>query len=116
MDSIDPYKEWKDKEKTRDYLGEIMDVKNVPKEFTALASTNPVIAKRVKYTVDQRYYHDIISIEVREKMVTIDIKAYIENIWAEKFRLNSCKCHLPGHKDSTPSFHVYPNTHSWYCF
>ena len=25
-------------------------------------------------------------------------------------------CPLPGHSDSTPSFYVYPETRSWYCF
>jgi DNA primase len=25
-------------------------------------------------------------------------------------------CPLPTHEDSTPSFHVYPDTRSWYCF
>jgi CHC2 zinc finger len=26
------------------------------------------------------------------------------------------RCPLPDHEDSTPSFWVYPNTRSWYCF
>jgi hypothetical protein len=26
------------------------------------------------------------------------------------------KCPLPGHEDSSPSFWVYPQTRSWYCF
>jgi hypothetical protein len=32
---------------------------------------------------------------------------------AGKFRGN---CPLPGHEDSTPSFWIYPDSKSWYCF
>jgi len=54
--------------------------------------------------------------DVRDKMETIDLKQYIAEEWWVKFNRNSCSCKLPWHNDWSPSFHIYPNTNTFYCF
>ena len=55
-------------------------------------------------------------VDIKEKVKTLDIKYCISQIAGVRFQNNACKCMLPDHKDNTASFHVYPNTHSFYCF
>ena len=45
-----------------------------------------------------------------------EIVSVIENYVELKRSGSTFSCRCPFHSERTPSFHVYPNTQSYYCF
>ena len=104
-------KEWKEMDLRRNILKELVWEKNVPKEIKVMADEK---TRKKIYYMERRDTFD--NIDVRDKMQTIPLKEYIEAQWWVTMRLNMCPCKLPGHKDRTASFKLYPHTNTFYCF
>jgi hypothetical protein len=78
------------------------------------------VIKRLQFELKQRdtmtWFDNSLNIEqLKAKISIVDLISYL--IWRpldNTRRLYSC--FLPDHQDNTPSFKIYDNTNSWYCF
>ena len=46
----------------------------------------------------------------------VPIETFFSGNWKQTGRIIRVRCPFPNHRDSTPSFTIYPGTNSWYCF
>lgn len=119
----DPHEKlWKEKNVKRDYLKELLTWQHKKElcELRFMAENNkkeqPKLYKKVRYLVPEKKRDYIEDIDVRDKMEGISLKDIIDAEWNPKWFRWSCKCQLPGHNDSTASFHIYEHTNTFYCF
>lgn len=109
--------DWHRMNKWINFMTEIIKTCQTKRDFAEMFNACNTEEQRRKVHIHQSImFGDWDDIDVREKLSELDIKEYIEAVWWVKMYRNSCACKLPWHKDHTPSFHVYPHTHSFYCF
>jgi len=108
--------QWKQAEQWRNFVKELLSDDPKLAMFINLTTTDEKTKKKSAIYVKRKSQPNFVPFDVREKIDDINLYEYIEAVWPIKFRLNACQCHLHGHKDKTASFHVYPQTNSFYCF
>ena len=79
---------------------------------------NPQLWSKVNYLIPDHTYGWYMTQDIRDKMKEIPLKEFIEGQWqgTPLFHRDGCRCQFPDHKDKTASFHIYPNTNTFYCF
>lgn len=123
LDMIDEIgREYRDMVRTTDFVKLLlestgkMEKRQIKLQVQDVKEYEPRLWSKVNYFVPDRTYGGYMTQDIRDKMKEIPLKEFIEGRWSARFHMNWCRCQFPDHKDKTASFHVYPNTNTFYCF
>lgn len=108
--------EWKQMYIGRNFVKELLETDPKLAFYINTVVDDEKVKKKTSIYVRRKHTPQYIPIDIRAKMNESSLFEHIESVWSTKFRLNGCRCQLPWHKDSTASFHIYPQSNSFYCF
>ena len=109
-------KDYEESNRRRNFVQEFLETDSKLASYISVTSVDEKVLKKVHKYVKQKKHPEYIDVDIRDLMNEISLKDHIEAVWSTRFNMNACRCNLPDHKDKTASFHIYPNTNSFYCF
>lgn len=109
-------KEFDEKNRRRNFVQELLETDSKLASYISVIATDEKVVKKVHKFVKQKKHPEYIDVDIRDIMAEVSLKEHIEAVWNTRFNMNACKCCLPEHQDKTASFHIYPNTNSFFCF